>query len=317
MSTSLKIYTEFFGLNKRPFTLLPDPDFIYWSTPHKQAFTMLEYGLLTCAPITLITGEIGSGKTTLLRELLKSMPIEINVGLISNAQGDRGELLHWVLMSLGQPVENGASYVQLFHQFQEFLISQYSEGKRTILIFDEAQNLSIETLEELRMFSNINADTDELLQLVLVGQPQLCDLVADPRLVQFAQRISAEFHLPTMSVQDVENYINHRLAVAGAQHKIFTRGACESIHLVSKGTPRLINQICDYALVYAYSYERREVDAAIIQQVIMDRKIYGVFSTTDNGTPFANETFEEAPDEPGPENNTAPIPLHERKGEAG
>ena len=312
MSSSLKIYTEFFGLKKRPFTLLPDPDFIYWSTPHKQAFTMLEYGLLTCAPITLITGEIGSGKTTLLRELLKSMPIEFNVGLISNAQGDRGELLHWVLMSLGQAVEPGLGYVQLFHQFQQFLISEYAEGRRTILIFDEAQNLSVETLEELRMFSNINADTDELLQLVLVGQPQLCDLVADPRLVQFAQRIAAEFHLPTMSAIEVESYINHRLTVAGAETKIFTRGACESIHLVSKGTPRLINQICDYALVYAYSYERKEVDAAIIQQVIMDRKIYGVFSTTaEGGTPFNTEAAEGAASEP-----VEPILLHERKGEA-
>ena len=312
MSSSLKIYTEFFGLDKRPFTLLPDPTFIYWSTPHKQAFTMLEYGLLTCAPITLITGEIGSGKTTLLRELLKSMPVEFNVGLISNAQGDRGELLHWVLMSLGQPVEPGSGYVHLFHQFQEFLIGEYAAGKRTILIFDEAQNLSVETLEELRMFSNINADTDELLQLVLVGQPQLCDLVADPRLVQFAQRISAEFHLPTMSAADVENYINHRLDVAGATRKIFTKGACESIHLVSKGTPRLINQICDYALVYAYSYERKEVDAAIIQQVIMDRKIYGVFSTTATGSaPFATEDIDAAPQV------AEPIPLHERKGETG
>ena len=317
MSTSLKIYTEFFGLTKRPFTLLPDPDFIYWSTPHKQAFTMLEYGLLTCAPITLITGEIGSGKTTLLRELLKSMPVEFNVGLISNAQGDRGELLHWVLMSLGQPVETGSSYVQLFHQFQKFLIESYADGKRTILIFDEAQNLSIETLEELRMFSNINADTDELLQLVLVGQPQLCDLVADPRLVQFAQRISAEFHLPTMSVSDVENYINHRLTIAGATQKIFTRGACESIHLVSKGTPRLINQICDYALVYAYSYERKEVDAAIIQQVIMDRKIYGVFSTTEQGAPFASDTFTEVAEETEQDQGSGPIPLHDRKGETG
>jgi len=290
MSSSLKIYTEFFGLTKRPFTLLPDPEFIYWSTPHKQAYTMLEYGMLTCAPITLITGEIGAGKTTLLRELLKSMPHEYSVGLISNAQGDRGELLHWVLMSLGQSVEPGSGYVQLFHQFQEFLIENYSNGKRTVLIFDEAQNLSIETLEELRMFSNINADTDELLQLILVGQPQLCDLVSHPRLVQFAQRIAAEFHLPTMTADEVEKYINHRLEVAGATTKIFTKGACESIHLVSKGTPRLINQICDYALVYAYSYERKEVDAATIQQVIMDRKIYGVFNTTSQGqTPFNTE----------------------------
>lgn len=299
MSSSLKIYTDFFGLTKRPFTLLPDPEFIYWSTPHKQAYTMLEYGMLTCAPITLITGEIGAGKTTLLRELLKSMPHEYSVGLISNAQGDRGELLHWVLMSLGQPVETGASYVQLFHQFQQFLIDSYASGKRTVLIFDEAQNLSTETLEELRMFSNINADTDELLQLILVGQPQLCDLVAQPQLVQFAQRIAAEFHLPTMSASDVESYINHRLSVAGASRKIFTKGACESIHLVSKGTPRLINQICDYALVYAYSYERRDVDAAIIQQVIMDRKIYGVFSSSTKGsTPFNTEEVELPSDPP-------------------
>ena len=173
--SSLAIYNDYFGLQRRPFTLLPDPEFIYWSTPHKQAYTMLEYGLLTCAPITLITGEIGSGKTTLLRELLKSMPEDYNIGLISNAQGDRGELLHWVLMSLGQVVEPGTGYVHLFHQFQEYLITQYAEGRRTVLIFDEAQNLSVETLEELRMFSNINADTDELLQLILVGQPQLCD----------------------------------------------------------------------------------------------------------------------------------------------
>lgn len=299
MSSSLKIYTDFFGLEKRPFTLLPDPEFIYWSTPHKQAYTMLEYGMLTCAPITLITGEIGAGKTTLLRELLKSMPHEYSVGLISNAQGDRGELLHWVLMSLGQPVETGASYVQLFHQFQKFLIDNYAQGKRTVLIFDEAQNLSTETLEELRMFSNINADTDELLQLILVGQPQLCDLVAQPQLVQFAQRIAAEFHLPTMSAPEVENYINHRLKVAGATRKIFTKGACESIHLVSKGTPRLVNQICDYALVYAYSYERKDVDAAIIQQVIMDRKIYGVFSSSTKGAaPFNTEEVELPPDPP-------------------
>lgn len=288
--SSLKIYTEFFGLNKRPFTLLPDPEFIYWSTPHKQAFTMLEYGLLTCAPITLITGEIGSGKTTLLRELLKTMPHDYVVGLISNAQGDRGELLHWVLMSLGQPVAPGMGYVQLFHQLQNFLIDTYAKGKRTVLIFDEAQNLSPETLEELRMFSNINADTDELLQLILMGQPELCDLVARPDLVQFAQRIAAEFHLPTMSADDVENYITHRLEVAGATTPIFSKGACDAIHLVSKGTPRLVNQICDYALVYAYSYERRDVDARIIQQVIMDRKIYGVFHSTQDGqTPFNSQ----------------------------
>lgn len=294
-------------MERRPFTLLPDPDFIYWSGAHEQAYTMLEYGMLSCAPITLITGEIGAGKTTLLRKLLRDMPQDFTVGLVSNAQGDRGELLHWVMMALGQPVDPDMGYVQLFQKFQEFLISEYAAGRRTVLIFDEAQNLSMETLEELRMFSNINADQDELLQLVLVGQPQLCDLVARPELVQFAQRVAAEFHLPTMGVADVEKYIAHRLSVAGAEQAIFTKGACEAVHLVTKGTPRLVNQVCDYALVYAFSYGRKIVDASIIEQVVMDRKIFGVFGSSTKGTgPMMGDRFRSVPN--------PPIELRERKG---
>ena len=199
MTSTLRIYNDHFGLTERPFTLLPDPDFLYWSESHTRAYTMLEYGMLTHAPITVITGEIGAGKTTLLRHLLRSLPEEFTVGLISNAQGNRGELLHWVLMALGVPTTSDATYVQLFAKFQDFLIEEYASGRRTMLIFDEAQNLSTETLEELRMFSNINADKDELLQLVLVGQPELRDLIAQPRLAQFAQRVAAEYHLPGMS----------------------------------------------------------------------------------------------------------------------
>lgn len=180
MTSNLAIYTDHFGLTERPFTLLPDPDFLYWSDNHTRAYSMLEYGMLTHAPITVITGEIGAGKTTLLRHLLRTLPEEFTVGLISNAQGNRGELLHWVLMALGVPTDTGASYVQLFAQFQDFLIEEYASGRRTMLIFDEAQNLSTETLEELRMFSNINADKDELIQIVLVGQPELRDLIASP-----------------------------------------------------------------------------------------------------------------------------------------
>ena len=178
MTSRLRIYNDHFGLAERPFTLLPDPDFLYWSESHTRAYAMLEYGMLTHAPITVITGEIGAGKTTLLRHLLRTLPEEFTVGLISNAQGNRGELLHWVLMALGVPTETSASYVQLFAQFQDFLIEEYACGRRTMLIFDEAQNLSTETLEELRMFSNINADKDELIQLVLVGQPELRELIA-------------------------------------------------------------------------------------------------------------------------------------------
>jgi general secretion pathway protein A len=275
MSNTLTIYTAHFGLTERPFTLLPDPDFLYWSDAHARAYAMLEYGMLTHAPITVITGEIGAGKTTLLRQLLRNLPEEFTVGLISNAQGNRGELLHWVLMALGVTTDMNASYVQLFAQFQDFLIEEYASGRRTMLIFDEAQNLSVETLEELRMFSNINADKDELIQLVLVGQPELRDLIAQPRLVQFAQRVAAEFHLPGMSREGVRAYIEHRLAVAGATRQIFTPAACECVHLASRGIPRLVNQICDYALVYAYTDGLDLIDASVIEQVVTDRRMHG------------------------------------------
>jgi len=275
MSSTLKIYNDHFGLAERPFTLLPDPDFIYWSESHTRAYAMLEYGMLTHAPITVITGEIGAGKTTLLRHLLRSLPDEFTVGLISNAQGNRGELLHWVLMALGVQTDMHASYVQLFGQFQDFLIEEYATGRRTMLIFDEAQNLSTETLEELRMFSNINADKDELIQLVLVGQPELRELISQPRLVQFAQRVAAEYHLPGMSAQAVRDYIEHRLHVAGATREIFTPAACECVHLASRGIPRLVNQICDYALVYAFTDGLDVVDASVIEQVVTDRRMHG------------------------------------------
>lgn len=275
MSSSLTIYNAHFGLAERPFTLLPDPDFIYWSDSHTRAYAMLEYGMLTHAPITVITGEIGAGKTTLLRHLLRRLPEDITVGLISNAQGNRGELLHWVLMALGVGTDMNASYVRLFAQFQDFLISEYAAGRRTMLIFDEAQNLSVETLEELRMFSNINADKDELIQLVLVGQPELRELISQPRLTQFAQRVAAEYHLPGMSGEAVRDYIRHRLRVAGATREIFTPAACECVHLAARGVPRLVNQICDYALVYAFTDGRDAVDAGVIEQVVLDRRMHG------------------------------------------
>ena len=198
MTSTLRIYNDHFGLAERPFTLLPDPDFLYWSENHTRAYAMLEYGMLTHAPITVITGEIGAGKTTLLRHLLRTLPEEFTVGLISNAQGNRGELLHWVLMALGVPTDDQRLLRAALRPVPGLPDRGIRRGRRTMLIFDEAQNLSLETLEELRMFSNINADKDELIQLVLVGQPELRELIGQPRLVQFAQRVAAEYHLPGM-----------------------------------------------------------------------------------------------------------------------
>ena len=273
MASTLDIYTSTFGLTERPFSLVPDPAFIYWSPSHQRAYAMLEYGLLTRAPITLITGEVGAGKTTLLHHLLKTVGDDVRVGLIANAHGDRGELLRWVLLALAQPAAPQETYVDLFGRFQAYLIAEYAAGRRVILIFDEAQNLSRESLEELRMFTNINAGKDELLQLVLVGQPELRDMIRRPDLLQFAQRVSSAFHLGAMDAPTVRAYIRHRLQVAGATQEIFLVSAADLIHEVTGGVPRLVNQLCDLALVYAFINDQTQVNRLTVQQVLDD----GVF----------------------------------------
>lgn len=275
MTKAINIYLENFGLTERPFSLVPDPDFLFWSKLHQRAFAMLEYGIMTSAPITLITGEVGAGKTTLMHHLLKTLPSDLRVGLVSNAHGDRGELLRWVLQSLSQKPEPNATYVELFGQFEQFLIDEYAKGKRVIVIFDEAQNLSIESLEELRMFTNINSNKDELLQIILVGQPELRATISTPGLSQFAQRVASNFHLPSLDGEMVQTYVDHRLSVAGATEQIFSRDACDLIFRVTKGVPRLINQLCDLSLLYAYTDDKKLVTADTVNQVLADGVFFG------------------------------------------
>ena len=270
------MYEDFYGLKYRPFLTVPDPDFLFWAEAHKLAFTMLRYGLISRAPITVITGEIGSGKTTLLRQLLREVPQGIEVGLVSNLQAGRGNLLEWVMMALGEPVE-GASYVTLFRRFQDLLVTRYGEGKRVVLIFDEAQNLGVEVLEELRMLSNVNADKDELLQLVLVGQPQLRELLARPELVQFAQRISSDFHLEAMDSDEVDQYIQHRMAVAGAAWRVFPTRTCELIHVATRGVPRLVNILCDLCLVYGFSADTKVVEEPLLREFLSSARRRGIY----------------------------------------
>ncbi len=272
-SRSPDLYVEHFGLSARPFALTPDPDFLYWPQSHQRAYTMLEYGVRANAPITLITGEVGAGKTTLLLHLVRSLGSEMTVGLISNPHGSRAELLRWVLHALEQPAEIDESYVDLFSRFQSFLLSEYAAGRSVVLIFDEAQNLTAEALEELRMFININSGKDEVLQLVLIGQPELRDLVSRPDMRQFAQRVAASYHLTAMDLKTVRGYIPHRLKVAGCEKRIFSAPAVNLIYEVTKGVPRLVNQLCDLAMVYAFTKGKQVVSAQTVQQVIDD----GVF----------------------------------------
>lgn len=271
------MYGEFYGLTERPFTTLPDPQFLYWSEAHQLAYAILHYGIMTRAPITVITGEIGAGKTTLLRRLLDEIPEDLTVGLVSNMKEGRGELLHWVMMALGQEFDANEPYVVLFKRFQDFLIRSYAEGRRVVLVVDEAQNLGAAALEELRMFTNINADKDELLQLVLVGQPQLRDLLSHPDLAQFTQRISADFHLEPLSPEETANYIHRRLEIAGATRQIFTDEACERICEITGGVPRLVNILCDMCLVHGFAEERAEICVDLLDEIISSAERRGIF----------------------------------------
>ncbi|MEM6374595.1 MAG: AAA family ATPase [Pseudomonadota bacterium] len=274
--SSSTLYVNFFGFSERPFTLVPDPAFLYWSQQHKRAYSVLEFGILSGAPITLVTGEIGAGKTTLLQALLASIPEEeVTIGLISNAQGGRGELLQWILNALGVRYDTQASYVENFQMLQDFLLEEYAAGRRVILIIDEAQNLSAEGLEELRMLTNVNSNKDVLIQLMLVGQPELRDIVRGPSMRQLTQRIAASFHLSAMDDETVPHYIRHRLKLAGGTGAEFSDEACQSVFEKTGGIPRLVNQLCEFALLYAWAAETHVIDETTIQQVLDDGVFFG------------------------------------------
>lgn len=301
------MYEEFFGLTEKPFSIQPDPSFLYWGRGHRLAYAMLEYGVLNHAGISVVTGEIGCGKTTLIHRLLDQLSDTHSVALLSNIQQGRGDLLSWVLMGFGQPFA-GKTHVELFSQLQHFFIEEYSRGRRVVLIIDEAQNLSVDMLEELRMLSNINAGKDQLLQLILVGQPELKGVLNRPDMLQLAQRIGSDFHLTPLSRPEVDAYIETRMTIAGAQQRVFDEEAVDLIAEHSRGVPRVINIIADTALVYAFSAQSATVGADMIRDVVRDKKDYGVF-----GLATETDLPQPAPDKGGPSAYTdAPAPVRPR-----
>jgi general secretion pathway protein A len=268
------MYEAFYGLREKPFSILPDPDLIYWCQNHRLAFAMLEFGVMNSAGFTVITGEIGCGKTTLVRYLLRRLDDHVTACVISNTPRSQDGLLPWVMMSLNLPFEG--SHPALFKQFQRFLHDQHSRGRRTILIVDEAQNLGFDALEELRMQSNINTDKQQFLQIILVGQPQLRDMLRAPQLLQFAQRVSSDFHLRPLNPDEVSEYIDFRLRAVGSHDELFTDEACQVIAETSRGIPRTINILCDTALVYGFAAGADRITAELVETVIQNKAQFGV-----------------------------------------
>ncbi|HWP47815.1 MAG TPA: XrtA/PEP-CTERM system-associated ATPase [Candidatus Limnocylindrales bacterium] len=266
------MYTQFYGFREKPFRLTPDTDFFYPSSVHKQALAYLTYGLEDRQGFITITGEVGSGKTTVIQVLLNNLKDTTKVAKVNNTKVTFLQLLEMIVRDFGLPVQ-GNSKTELLEILNKFLIQQHSLGNYVLLIIDEAQNLSSALLEEIRLLSNLETSKEKLLQIILAGQPELGRKLRLPQLRQLAQRITVTYHMTGMDRKDVESYIQYRLQVAGNQNRaLFSSEAIDKITEFSRGIPRMINIICDAALLTGFVSERKQIDEAIIAEVIQELK---------------------------------------------
>jgi len=269
------MYLSFFGLSEKPFAITPDPRYLYLSERHAEALAHLLYGINESGGFIQLTGEVGTGKTTVVRTLLSRVPHHADVAVILNPRVTPAEFLLTICEELGLPIEaaDRDSVKQMVDALNRRLLSAHAEGRRIIVIVDEAQNLSAETLEQVRLLTNLETPTQKLLQIILIGQPELRDLLDRNDLRQLAQRITGRYHLKPLSREETQGYVRHRLRVAGATEEIFTPGALREMHRLSSGIPRVINVSCDRALLGAYTREARKVSAALVRQAAGE--VYG------------------------------------------
>lgn len=264
------MYEQHFSFRCKPFELLPNPDFLFQSSTHKKAITYLDYGLKEKVGFILLTGEIGSGKTTIIRNFIKNLSSSVKLSRINNTKVSSQQLISMINEDFGLDVE-GKSKTKLLSELNDFLIDQYSIKSQPILLIDEAQNLSPNLLEEIRLLSNLETDRAKLLQIILVGQPEMNKTLMLPEMMQLRQRININYHISPLTIDETIKYITHRLTIAGNTNVIkFEGDMSEVIYRFSRGIPRLINILCDFALLTTFVEGKKEVSTDIVREVVKD-----------------------------------------------
>ena len=262
------MYVAFFGLADKPFAITPDPRYLYLGAQHADALAHLVYGINDAGGFIQLTGEVGTGKTTTIRSLLVRAPAQAEIALIVNPRLSSRDFLQTICEELGVGLADGAgaSVKVLIDRLNDYLLQAHAAGRRVVLIVDEAQNLDAEVLEQVRLLTNLETESQKLLQIILIGQPELRALLNRSELRQLAQRITARYHLQPLAGEESAAYVRHRLRIANATREIFTPGALREVHRLSGGVPRLINIICDRALLGAYTQDTHEVGAKLVRR---------------------------------------------------
>ncbi|HUW35183.1 MAG TPA: AAA family ATPase [Planctomycetota bacterium] len=267
------MYEAFYNFKEKPFNLTPDPDFLYLSPGHRKALAYLKFGLESGEGFVLVTGEIGSGKTTLVRSLLRSLHPNARPACVVNPKGTFRQLMRLIMADFAViPITEDASRERLLAEFERFVRDRADQRLPTVVIIDEAQNIDPGTLEELRMLSNLETEKKKLVQIVLVGQPELRRMLQAPELEQFNQRIAIRYHLDALSPEDTAKYIRHRLEVAGGKDTSvkFSRDACEAIYAYSRGVPRKINVACNAVLIAGLADNVKSFNGRYVREAIAD-----------------------------------------------